>query len=164
MWVIVDPLTWVLWMIERRHIYPFIRTEYQFFLICGTIISIILSTNSKLLNTLTRNFLDSLSYVFVISNFTTTLFILFLPLISLIISCVTNTFSVILIPFTKPYWGKEIILGSTINIFSCNNLKMILLVNVLRLIGLKSTKILTSSFLGMSTRLVWVTYLGNSCP
>lgn len=50
---------------------------------------------------------DSLSYAFIISNFTIILWNLFLLLISLTISSSSSTFSIILLPFINPYWFFE---------------------------------------------------------
>lgn len=50
-------------------------------------------------------------------------------------------------------------LGITPTILSWNSLNMVLFAKLLRLIGLKSPKFFTISFLGISTKLVWEIYL-----
>lgn len=67
------------------------------------------------------------------------------------ITCWANkTFSVGLLSFKNLDWLLEIILGSHFAIFSWSNLDTIFSMKLLRLIGLRSTKLLTFSFFGIS--------------
>lgn len=97
------------------------------------------------------------------SSFTTSLIFWFLLPKSLIISCASNTFSLTLY-LHKSRLGWRNIFSSTFVILLCTILEIILLIKQLKLMSLKSENFFTSSFLGSSTKLVWVINLGNSCP
>lgn len=126
--------------------------------------SIITSEKPNFRNTFVRKIHDTLSYALVMSKFTTTLMCWFLRLISLIVSYVSNIFSVIFLPLINPNCVGEIILGSTSTILSCTILDIILLIKELKLIDVRSEKLLTSSFLGTNIKLVWVIKFGSVCP
>lgn len=98
---------------------------------------------------------DTMSYVFAISSLTTTLWCLFLLLISLMISQESKTFSPMLLPFLNPDGFLEIILViNSINL-PCMTLEITLLAKVLRLISLRSKNLLTISFLRINNKLVF---------
>lgn len=111
------------------------------------------SLKLNLFKTLLRNDHDILSYVLVISNLRTTLPQIFFVLeILWTISCVSITLFVIDLPETNPLLLLEI--------RPCNKglgllarfLEIILLINLLRLIGLRSTKLVGESILGIKAR------------
>lgn len=89
---------------------------------------------------------------------------LVLSLISVIISWVSNTFSIMLLPFTKPDCSSEMRFGRRPTKLSWITLEKILLTKLLKLIGRISENVFTSFLFGNSTRFVCVTNLGSSWP